>query len=433
MSAEDFQLIDDSKIDDSIIKRDFIKICHQSGANVDAENSQIKFYFGENHKFIQVGNGYLEFDIRVRRANGNAFAIGLAAAADIFRLVNNAFAYKIHDARISSIAGVEIEQNKYVGPISTIMRLVTQKDGDLSTYFDIIDESEDEINNTSLRQILIDNHTEANRGLIRGHLPLEYIFGFCRSFKKISKGLGFELDLRTSNRKQDILYTNLGDNDVNVTINGINLFIPQIIPSPETQVYFNEAISKTFTLSYESWTTDRKPVDTAREFQVDISSASNINSPLYLIAAHQKTQRPDPANPANNLPNNRFNNSIFDDVEVRKYCSEIDCVRYPKNPVMVIFAENNYLQYRDLKLFHKEYVGEPMLNPIISYDKMKKYYPIQIIDLRFQVDHISPKKIRLFEEYDDNPVNTNLYVISIKHREIKMISDGNKIIGVEVV
>ena len=410
MSAEDFQLIDNEKIDDSIIKRDFIKIYHQSGANVDAENSQIKFYFGENHNFIQVGNGYLEFDIRVRRADGNAFTI-VAPGNDIIRLVNNAFAYTIHDARISSSSGVEIEQNKYVGPISTIMRLVTQKDGDLSTYFDIIDESEDGINNSSLKQILIDNHSEANRGLIRGHLPLEYIFEFCRSFKKISKGLGFELDLRTSNGKQDILYTNLGDNDVNVTITSTNLFIPQTIPSPETQVYFNEAISKTFTLSYESWTTDRKPVDTAREFQIDISSASNINSPLNLIAAHQKTQRPDPTNPASILSNNRFNNSIFDDVEVRKYYSEIDGVRYPKNPVMVNFAENNYLeQYRDLKIFYKEYVGDQLLSPIISYDKMKKYYPIQIIDLRFQVDHISPKKIRLFEEYDNNPNNTNLYI-----------------------
>ena len=352
MSVDDFQLIDDSKIDDSIIKRDFIKIYHQSGANVDAENSQIKFYFGENHNFIQVGNGYLEFDIRVKRANGNAFAIGLAPGADIIRLVNNAFAYTIHDARISSAAGVEIEQNKYVGPVSTIMRVVTQKDGDLSTYFDIIDESEEEINNPSLRLTLIDNHTEPNNGFLVGHLPLEYIFGFCKSFKKITKGLGFELDLRTSNRKQDILNTTLGDNDVNITINSNNLFVPQIKPSPESQVYFIEAISKTFTLSYESWTTDRKPVNTAREFQVDISSASNINSPLYLIAAHQKTQRPDPANPANNLSNNRFNNSIFDDVVVRQYYSEIDGVRYPKNPVMVNFAENNYLeQYRDLKLF----------------------------------------------------------------------------------
>ena len=434
MSAEDFQLIDNEKIDDSIIKRDFMKIYHQSGANVDAENSQIKFYFGENYNFIQVGNSYLEFDIRIRKANGDPFNIGLAPGGDTIRLVNNAIAYTIHDARISTSAGVEIEQNKYVGPISTIMRLVTQKDGDLSTYFDTIDENEDEINNSSLKKILIDNYTEAHRGLLRGHLPLEFIFGCAQSFKKITKGLGFELDLRTSNRKQDILYTTLGDNDVNVTISSISLFVPQMIPSPETQVIFNEAISKTFSLSYESWTTYRKPVDTARQFQVDISSESNVNSPLYLIAAHQKTQRPDPANPANILSNNRFKNAIFDHVDVRNYYSEIDGIRYPKNPVMVNFEENNYLeQYKELKLFYKEYIGDQLLSPIITYDKMKNYYAIQIIDLRFQVDHISPKEIRLFEEYDPNPVNTNLYVLLIKHREIKMISDGNKIISVEVV
>ena len=64
---------------------------------------------------------------------------------------------------------------------------------------------------------------------------------------------------------------------------------------------------------------------------------------------------------------------------------------------------------------------------------MKDFFPIQIIDLSFQVDHISPKKIRLFEEYDPNPTNTVLYVILIKHREIKMVPDGNKFFGVEVV
>ena len=98
------------------------------------------------------------------------------------------------------------------------------------------------------------------------------------------------------------------------------------------------------------------------------------------------------------------------------------------------FDENNYLdQYKDLKLFCNEYVGEPILNPIITYDKKKSWYPIQIIDLRFQVDHISPKKIRLFEQYDDNPANTILYIVLIKHREIRMISDGNKNISVENV
>ena len=61
---------------------------------------------------------------------------------------------------------------------------------------------------------------------------------------------------------------------------------------------------------------------------------------------------------------------------------------------MVNYDENIYLdQNRDLKLFYKEYVGKPMFSPLITYDKMKDCYPFQINDLRFQVDHLSPKKI----------------------------------------
>ena len=47
---------------------------------------------------------------------------------------------------------------------------------------------------------------------------------------------------------------------------------------------------------------------------------------------------------------------------------------------------------------------------------MKTYYPIRRFDLRFQVDHISPKQIRIFGEYDDNPTKTILYIILIKQR-----------------
>ena len=88
MSAEDFQMIDDSKIDDSIIKRDFIKIYHQHSAEVNNENQNIKFYFGENLNYIQTGNAYLKFDILVRKADGTNFA-----NADKIRFVNNGLAY----------------------------------------------------------------------------------------------------------------------------------------------------------------------------------------------------------------------------------------------------------------------------------------------------------------------------------------------------
>ena len=43
------------------------------------------------------------------------------------------------------------------------------------------------------------------------------------------------------------------------------------------------------------------------------------------------------------------------------------------------------------------------MNPFIKYVDVKNIYPIQVIDLRFQVDHINPKKIQLFEEYRADP------------------------------
>ena len=64
---------------------------------------------------------------------------------------------------------------------------------------------------------------------------------------------------------------------------------------------------------------------------------------------------------------------------------------------------------------------------------LKIPFPIQVIDLRFQVDHINPKKIQLFEKYRADPANARLYVIIIKHRQIKMVSDGNKITGIQVI
>ena len=63
---------------------------------------------------------------------------------------------------------------------------------------------------------------------------------------------------------------------------------------------------------------------------------------------------------------------------------------------------------------------------------MKNFYPIQVIDLRYQVDHIKPKEVQLFEEYRGNPNHGRFFIILIGHREIKMISDRNKITEIKI-
>ena len=112
---------------------------------------------------------------------------------------------------------MHLEDIKYVDQVSTIMRLLTSKDGDLSSYFD--KNGEAVINNDNpLEQILINNQAvDANKGRIKGHLALEHIVGSCKSFKKIIKKLGFYLKFKM-NDLQDIIFTTLA-NDINVTIN----------------------------------------------------------------------------------------------------------------------------------------------------------------------------------------------------------------------
>ena len=60
MSLEDFQLLDNEPFDNSIIKRDFLKVYHEEGAQLIDPDQNIKFIFGENNNYHQVGNAYLE-------------------------------------------------------------------------------------------------------------------------------------------------------------------------------------------------------------------------------------------------------------------------------------------------------------------------------------------------------------------------------------
>ena len=45
---------------------------------------------------------------------------------------------------------------------------------------------------------------------------------------------------------------------------------------------------------------------------------------------------------------------------------------------------------------------------------MKNWYTFQRTDLRFQIDHITPKKIHFFEELFEDPNNESLFVILVR-------------------
>ena len=107
MSLEDFQLLDNDPFDNSVIKRDFLKVYHQQGAQFNESDQNLEFIFGENNNYHQTGNGYIEFNITVRKSDTTNFHI-----EDPIRLVNNAYAFCFKEARLSTSIGSDIEHNK---------------------------------------------------------------------------------------------------------------------------------------------------------------------------------------------------------------------------------------------------------------------------------------------------------------------------------
>ena len=107
---------------------------------------------------------------------------------------------------------------------------------------------------------------------------------------------------------------------------------------------------------------------------------------------------------------------------------EIDGQRYPEDSV-----NNNYAENRDPKFLFREFVGEGLLYPFISFACMKIFYLFQAFDLKHQVDHFTLKKFQLFQEYRVDPNNARIFVILIRHTQPKMVSDGNKVNEVKFI
>ena len=212
-SLEDFQLLDNEPLDNSIIKRDFTKTYHRQRDQLNQSDQNIELISGENSNYHQIGNAYLEFNITVRKKDDTNFHYD-----DPVRLVNNGFAFCFKEARLSTTIGSDIEINKFCGQVSTIMRSISNKDGDLLSQFDNINEKDipvlerledlpPPVRDTPHQKMLINNHTDAKKGKIKGYLYLEDIFGFCKTFKKVTKTLGFHLTFKTNDLQK--AYTHL--------------------------------------------------------------------------------------------------------------------------------------------------------------------------------------------------------------------------------
>ena len=76
------------------------------------------------------------------------------------RLVNSAFAYVFTESTLSTTGVEALEQTKHCGRVSSVMTFLRSEDGDLKSYFDMIEETENGIKHSLLHRKILDNQEE---------------------------------------------------------------------------------------------------------------------------------------------------------------------------------------------------------------------------------------------------------------------------------
>ena len=163
--------------------------------------------------------------------------------------------------------------------------------------------------------------------------------------------------------------------DINLTINKLYLYVPNLLPSVETQIMFNETTQNNYNKSHKEFYTARR-VKSDQIFQKDFGSAQQVSSSEYLIGAHQTRLKTE-------IPNKNNNIAIFDNLDLGKNYVQIDSRRYPTDSVLINYEENGHIQqYKDLKLFFKEYIGEPFIKSFYSISRHENKIPYR--NIRFK-------------------------------------------------
>ena len=131
-----------------------------------------------------------------------------------------------------------------------------------------------EFRGSSLKELIHKPEDVAKRGNVKGHLPFEPFFGFCRAPKQVTKNISFNLNRKTADL-QYLIYTTK-------SIDRVYLCIPTDLSDTATQGVFNDSLKSSFNFSFDSRYPDRKVIDDNIEIQLHIGSASNIISPKSL-------------------------------------------------------------------------------------------------------------------------------------------------------
>ena len=444
--------------DESIEKFQYRVFDPSQGTPLNASGQEIRIQIMNEDVWTLPCKSFLYIEGQLVDATNNQ----AYAAETLVALQNNAMMYLFSEARYH-INELEVERFQYPGQTTTIDSLLTKSnnfngldqcwsldtgDGTPQTLNEIVNFVAADVPGNTAANILTAVQTLTERltdGLVRQNkgfeerrnytstagtvgsfafkIPLEFIFNFCKQYRRVIYGCKHSIIFPRQTDTQAVIRNAGVANAGKVNITKIQWHVPIVTPNLEEKEVLNNYISDkiSFPLAFMNKKTEKITVPQATEFVWRLSIASGIEKPRYIAVGFQS--------PAANVRETNY--AVFNgNVQVINAYVELNSDRYPSRDYITNYGSNQYSEfYNSFKEFKKSYLSDEDENDCISYQSFKHLYRIYVFDVSKQSERLKNTvvDIKLTFKFSANaPANTDAYAVVYHDRIWKMESDGSK-------
>ena len=342
--------------------------------------TRFEFIHKDVDQYINFSRGYLEIRGKVVDANGADIADGRAIT------IQNAFFFERCQLNCDNQLIEEVQNANHAQSILALTNM--SKDYHDTAGQNMLYSRDTEVsgNDTNVGHLTRGSLTN-NSAMFTAYVPLKNLFGFCRDYDKVTRGLKMGLVLHKNTDVQN-LHKRHNVADGQLYFQEMKLWIPTVKPDLRSQQRLENAVSQGFVqkMNWRAINCYKSPNFAMNNINWRITTS--LQKPVGIYLAFQKTvrvQRNDAGNANVNVNTNtqEYNHSTFDNCGVTELKVMVNNVSYPREPVETNFAANNLnvgRAYQNL-LSSKNTFHNMDDSLLINLPEFRDIYPIHYIDL----------------------------------------------------
>ncbi len=206
-------------------------------------------------------------------------------------------------------------------------------------------------------------------------LPLSTIFGFCRDYNKVFRGIKHTLILDRADQNDCIIHAD-GVVEGQFSITRLALWMPRVVPSLAKMMEL-ESLLATFTkkIHFQQNRIYQTAIPNSTDYTWRVTTTPSEQLPRHLFVVFQRQARRN---------DQEMNNSIFDNPDVRRIFVRVNSKQYPERAIECNFAvdatRNISRPYMYLMEAMQKYQNADSGSQI-SIEEFRSLYPIFYFDI----------------------------------------------------